>query len=794
MGKLRLGPLRPGRHCADIGVIGRCVSPSVGAGGRLAARAMSSSSAVALRAAMCASTLVGVLAAAPLARAADADHGAPTQTEPNTVAPVYVTAERRVVNLQKAAVAATVLTGAQLRDAQVTTVEQLQQVTPAMSVSSGLQGNQVEIRGIGRGDLSGSVTSGVQVSRDGIQTFEGFLQNEPYYDLSSIQVLRGPQGTFASSDATGGVIVITEANPSIDGVSGYAEIGGGNYGRVDSQGAVNLPLSSTFAIRLAADHESHGTFFHVFPSSGFSGNPGNLESDSLRFSALWKPNSQFQALLKLDGHYGDIGGYPATPNPGGSLAGLACPQERADIFNFCTNAKLSGFERQARGVLDLRYEFANGLTLRSISGFQWGTYATDTDLDGTGIVSEYFHDLSINRIWSEEVDLISPETSALRWIIGGSYHYQTSQIGQGGFLIGLNTPPVSILNIFNFPIERQSAAAFGQITYEISPALEVQAGLRFMDNNFRTHDTTVFGGALVLNQPVSGVGFARESDSKLVGKVALNWKVTPDQFLYAFVATGHKGGGANSIDGTLLAKEVLGLDLKIPVLFKPEDVTDFEAGWKGRWFGGHLRTQLGIFYNDYKNYQINATIPGTPSVASAGFAQITNVGGSTKDWGFEGQAQAVVGQWSLDATVGYTNTRLGEASEIAPLNPQPGFRDVTGHSLAFAPPWTFSIGAQYTIDLGGENKLIPRVDFSHTDAQWSDVFDETPGDASGDTFNSRLAERNLVNATLTFKHGNLSATLWVTNLTDQHYVDSLDSNLRYPGAPRQFGVRVRQSF
>src|SRR5262249_52637165 len=105
---------------------------------------------------ICAATLAVTCAAPPMANAADAD---PTGRTPgagasdvSTVSPCFGTAERRSVNLQRAPVAASVLTAEQVKAQQVTTVEQLQFITPSMSVSSGLEGNQVEIRGIGRGD------------------------------------------------------------------------------------------------------------------------------------------------------------------------------------------------------------------------------------------------------------------------------------------------------------------------------------------------------------------------------------------------------------------------------------------------------------------------------------------------------------------------------------------------------------------------------------------------------------------------------------------------------------------
>jgi iron complex outermembrane receptor protein len=69
--------------------------------------------------------------------------------------------------------------------------------------------------------------------RDGIPTFPGYFQDEPYYDISNLEILRGPQGTFVGQNATGGPVFITETNPSLEGVHGYLAGQYGNYKTVE---------------------------------------------------------------------------------------------------------------------------------------------------------------------------------------------------------------------------------------------------------------------------------------------------------------------------------------------------------------------------------------------------------------------------------------------------------------------------------------------------------------------------------------------------------------------------------
>jgi len=103
---------------------------------------------------------------------------------------IVVTAERRSDNLQTTPVAASVLSGSDLAEKGVTTVDQLQFVAPNVTIQNFGQGNTFNIRGIGETVASSSTTVGVISYRDGVATFPGYLQSEPYYDIASVEVLR----------------------------------------------------------------------------------------------------------------------------------------------------------------------------------------------------------------------------------------------------------------------------------------------------------------------------------------------------------------------------------------------------------------------------------------------------------------------------------------------------------------------------------------------------------------------------------------------------------------------------
>ena len=705
----------------------------------------------------------GVLTAwmgpALLAAAADAPSNGQDDSK---LEQIVVTAERRSTDLQLSAIAATVLTGEELTKLNVNTVDSLMFNTPSLTVQSSGENALVNIRGIGKSDGGAQDSSGVLIYRDGVSTTpNGLISDEPYYDIASIEVLRGPQGTFAGQNATGGAIFINEANPTLDKFGGWIEGQIGNYTDVRVRGAVNIPLSDQLAIRLATDDENRDTFFNM--SGPWTGNPGKLHTTNWRLSTLYKPDDDFTALLKLDYNYIDHGGSPAAP-----FTGLT-----QHIFDVASDSYLSGYEKQYRIVLQLSKRFADGITLKSISGYQDGRLTYSLDADGTaskpplGLSPEIFVANASDRTISEEINLVSADTGPFQWVAGGVY--QDDDLNNPQFILSLapgGTQKTSLaLNALQSTAIRTSWGVFAQGSYSITDALKLQAGARYSETNFTTRSIAqvLFNGFPLVTQKLDN---AKQSDSRLTYKVDLDYTLNEHNFLYAFIATGHKGGGINA-NGAV---------------FSPEDVTDNEIGWKGTYFAGHLKTQFGGFYEDYRNFQLALFDP----VLGAG--RDANATGSTTLKGIEAQMQAAFGSLQFNLGTSYVSTRIGQFSAIDSRNLAAGNQVLNGRPLPNAPLWTAQAGVQYAFDLGNHQSLTPRVDYSLVGSRWATVYEVLPGDF--------LQEQNILNAQMIYDYSNtLSFTAYATNVTNDHYVTlQLLGNLGMPGPPRQFGLRVYKSF
>jgi iron complex outermembrane receptor protein len=708
--------------------------------------------------------------------------------DPNAVpgdtgaADIVITAERRSTNLQRTGVAASVLTGEDLIRKSVNTVEQLQFSTPSLTVNTSGQANSFNIRGIGKSEISSSVGVGVVTYRDGVATFPGYFQTEPYYDIQSVEVLRGPQGTFAGGNATGGAVFITETNPTFDRVKGFATVQYGNHNQLKSQGAINIPLTDTLAIRLATNLEKRDSFFDV--TGPWSGNPGNLNAISGRASLLWQPDTHLRLLVKGDYNKINYGGFPNTPAYFGSAA--APTLNTSDPFAVTSNARLSGQDEFGRISANLSYTFDSGLMLRSISGYQKGTTQEELDADGTSTASNTFQDFANEKIFSQELNIVSPDTGRFTWLLGGFYQHDKYDFPVGnGYVSIAATGALRSLRIEGTN-PHTALAGFGQVGYKLTDALQVTLGGRWSRTTSR-NDVNYpiqlnFGGPT--NVPVTLVQHDFNANKNVDGKIALNWTVDASNFVYAFVATGTKAGGLNGAN----------LFGATPRGFDPEKVTDYELGWKSTLLGGHLRTQLGGYYNTYKNFQVTIVDPATPNYTS-----IFNVPNTTKLYGFEASAQGSFDRLLFDFSTSLSHSSVGQffardprlaTTGVCNATTGPataGCIDLGGRRQSYSPKFTVSAGAQYAIPFAAGFTLTPRLDYAHISSVWATLFQK---EALGDY----LLDRNIFNAQLTLDNGTWSIAGFSTNLNDQHYIGSLNGIRRLAAPPRQYGIRASTKF
>ncbi len=740
-----------------------------------------------LGASLLAMTWSGLAQAQPTTPAPDANASASADDEE-----IVVTAERRSENLMTTPVAASVISGNELTEKGVGSVDSLQFITPSLVLNNFGQGNDFNVRGIGKAEHNTQTETGVITYRDGVPSFPGYFQGEPYFDIANIQVLRGPQGTVVGQNATGGAVFVNTNDPVIGGgVHGYVSANYGNYNDFGGEAAINLPVSDTFAMRLAVHGERRDGFYHITGPGGapYEGNNGDLRVLAGRISFLWKPTERLTILSKTDLDYLDWGAYPADPftNRFEFLPyGSTTPNPNfTDLFDITANSPQKARDKFFRSILRIEYEFAGGTRIRSISGLAHGNSVYLADLDGTSANISTFGDTFIEHQFSQEFNIISPDNQRFTWLLG-AFGLWDKDIFPEPFKLFIGLPGFGIPSFYDLDgtVPKRSLAAFGQVGYEITPELKVDVGGRYTESRATNHVRIRQFGAFITpdEQTTKSDNFSY--------KVSLGWQASDNHYLYAFVATGFRPGGLNTPDLTTPTP---------PPPFGPEKVRSFEAGWKATLLDGHIRTTVDGFYNQYKGFQAILGRPNNPRLTTE-----LNVPGTTEIYGGEAEADFNFGDLTLSVGVNILHSELGtfyavDGRNLPPAIPPPPLCDpatgpetaycinLTGQRQTYAPNVTFNASAEYVIRISDNDTLTPRVNFGHVGGQWATLFEDP---SRGD----KLEDRNILNAQLAFTHGSWTATAYATNLTNQHYVGALNSNLDFAGPPRQYGIKILKTF
>lgn len=222
---------------------------------------------------------------------------APDQTaQPLTIETIVVTARRRAENLERVPVAVTAVLPETLRENTTRSALDLQQLSPSLTVAANLGSRDDNVFTIrGQSQPFGGADPGVQTYFNEIPFGGSGPAN--YYDMDSIQVLRGPQGTLFGRNTTGGAILFQPKKPA-DQFGGYLDASGGNYAMGELQGAINLPIAGdALAIRVAGDVASRKGFTQDITTNS---DLDNMHYAAFRVGVIMRPFAGFENYTVLN--------------------------------------------------------------------------------------------------------------------------------------------------------------------------------------------------------------------------------------------------------------------------------------------------------------------------------------------------------------------------------------------------------------------------------------------------------------------------------------------------------------
>ncbi|MEG8019606.1 TonB-dependent receptor plug domain-containing protein [Sphingomonas sp. LR55] len=230
--------------------------------------------------------------------AAPSDPG-PATVATDTGAEIIVTAQRRSETLERTPVAISVVSADTLVERAITTETDLQSAVPGLTVKTGQNENQLNF------SLRGQSVDPFSSSRPSVLPYFNEVQvggvgGTALYDLSSVQVLKGPQGTLFGRNSTGGAVLYTSQKPTVD-FGGYLVARVGNFSARQLEGALNVPLVSDVALlRVAGQFQRRDGFQrNLYRDERL----GEIRRENVRVSLTLKPSSQLSNDLVVDyGH------------------------------------------------------------------------------------------------------------------------------------------------------------------------------------------------------------------------------------------------------------------------------------------------------------------------------------------------------------------------------------------------------------------------------------------------------------------------------------------------------------
>ncbi len=324
---------------------------------------------IALRAALLASAFSFAATAAAQELSAGATAPAASALAAADTPDIVVTAQRRAERLQDVPLSVSAVTGEQLRNAQITTADRLEQIVPGVRI--GRSGSDL------RPAIRGTYTENVAVNGDpriGIYVDEIYQsrtsQVPPVVDLERVEVQKGPQGTLYGRNSFGGNIAFYSATPK-DAFGAGVDLTYGRYNDKRVEGFVNAPLADGIALRIAGLYEKEDGYITNLNANG--NNPGGQDTYYIRGTLRFVPKAldeKLEVLLRasyqnyggsgLGGFYVKVLGTPVDPSyvtaPGGSLTRNGTTYTFPNGFNgasFSGNVLLPVDSRYRDGIPDL---------------------------------------------------------------------------------------------------------------------------------------------------------------------------------------------------------------------------------------------------------------------------------------------------------------------------------------------------------------------------------------------------------------------------------------------------------
>jgi iron complex outermembrane receptor protein len=691
----------------------------------------------------------------------------------NALEEIVVTAQRRAERLQDVPIAVSAFNAATLQNLKVSTVSDLDGKMPNVSLSpvgAFPFSAAFAIRGLGFIDVESTFEPAVGVEVNGIYIARNVGAVTDLYDVDSLSVLRGPQGTLYGRNTIGGVVSLRTKRPG-DEFHADAQETLGSFGRREFRAAVEGALMpGVLDARVSTLVKSYDGYYHNLTNGETIGKDDGL---GLRGTLVFTPTSDFNATLILD-YLRDRGDGPAQQN-------VSLPTQIVSVIGFPPNPNDGPYTTRShleRPIANLDIKSATleanwdlgPVTLTSVTGERSTVYHDLNDYAGEPVRLLDSERFESHHQFSEEVRAESNTQGAFRYV-GGLYfmnqHFDLTNYEGGIFLGG-----PAVTSFYLGGQTTRSYAAFGQLDYDVMPKLTLTLGGRY------SHDDKIFYLQPLFSTDREGLSKAFSDFSP---KAVISYHFTDDVLGYADYSRGYRAGGFNGRAASIAQAGPYG----------SENVRSYEAGLKNQFFDRRVTLNVAAFTSKYGDMQqsVQQVIPGTTTnetlTLNAASARISGL-----ETEFSGR---VTHELTINGSFAYLNAAFDRF--VADLGDGLGTIDRSNLPLAFSPKWTADLGATYSVDTKYGN-LSGNTDVRYKSLLWTSF---SPANAYSDV--AARPSNTILDATIAWAalDSRYRVAVWSKNLTNRVIINNSFpvgplTTMRIYAPPREFGVDLGVKF
>ncbi|MHC4269811.1 MAG: TonB-dependent receptor [Planctomycetota bacterium] len=510
------------------------------------------------------------------------------------------------------------------------------------------------------------------------------------FDVETVEVMRGPQGTLFGRNVTGGAVLVRHRRPTGEfNIRGQSTAGTQHL--VEQKLVVEGPLTDSLAGKLGVVYRDKDGYFDnlVVPGDDI----GDGTTALLRPMLTWKPTQDLEITV--------IGEFSKFDGDGVAVRLLedkvfSTPPPSSDR-DLMTDLMPDNDYHYEQVVVDINWDIGPG-KLTSISGWRQITLNEEVDADGTGNSIFHIHDTRVEQDqFSEELRYAVAPNDRMQLTTGLSFFTQNITLESVRDILG-----GTIQTAMRSKMDHNAALGiFSQAEIDVFETLTLTLGGRYTYEDKKAYVAS-FGGDVSLDLNSYTYDFVDDDNWNFIsGHAGLSWRASEHALLYSSWTRSFRSGGYN-LRNALPAS---------PGPYDEEKVNAFEIGLKADWLEGRLRTNLAGFYNIYSDLQRTVLTPLlTQEKLNAADATIA---------GFEAELSFMPTQYlQLDASLGYVDAEYDEYEGL----------DVDGDGIpdpdlaedldfAFVPEWTAYLGGVCHVPLpwrlGGNLEL--RASASYTD-------------------------------------------------------------------------------